>query len=438
MNYEKLRLEYLTEDNIEKVRNIRREDIPERWVDGVDTILELTQYGLTHGCKGHTFAIQWEETYIGWILLGGAIPWETDPPEMVEEPFYRLMSFVLDSRYRNQGIGGYVLELAVKEIYREYGVRPIALGVHRENVDAARFYERHGFIKTDTMEGEDRYFLRYPYLLQQLHTYEDCAGFQESFYGDPVFSDPMLINEETLRNNLRKSFKKPETNQVLGVFQRGELVGLFSFLVLREEQYAEMLVGLSREIGAFREILCYVEEAFPGFLVDFVLNPRNHLLRGLLKEKQGEFEPEQMKMVLGAPVKGLDTSEIVLFEEKYAEQYFEIHNQDMYWTGPRVAAAPEKFRTLLAIHQEKVVGYIDVTHCFQENEPYDLFVLPEFREMGYGRKLLTKAIEMNQPKDMMLLVDVDNIAGIRLYRSVGFEKSQGPGYLTVHWKIPLR
>ena len=61
-----------------------------------------------------------------------------------------------------KGIGGAVLEEAISLIYREFGVRPIACGVHRENHRAARFYEKHGFHRTDAMEGNDFYFLRYP------------------------------------------------------------------------------------------------------------------------------------------------------------------------------------------------------------------------------------------------------------------------------------
>ena len=155
-------LELLSKQNIDAVRAIHREDIPESWVDDADTLWELTQYGLDHNCIGHTYAVKYGDAYIGVILLGEAIPWETDPEEMKKEPFYRLMGFVVDNRYRSQGIGGKVLEMVIDTIYEEYGVRPIALGVHKENHGAARFYERHGFSGLDAMEGNDRYYIRYP------------------------------------------------------------------------------------------------------------------------------------------------------------------------------------------------------------------------------------------------------------------------------------
>ena len=155
-------LDLLTEANIDAVRSIHREDIPVSWVDDADTLWELTQYGLEHNCIGHTYAIKYGDAYIGVILLGEAIPWETDPAEMRNEPFYRLMGFVIDNRYRNQGIGSKVLEMVIDTIYKEYGVRPVALGVHKDNHAAARFYERHGFNRTDAMEGNDIYYIRYP------------------------------------------------------------------------------------------------------------------------------------------------------------------------------------------------------------------------------------------------------------------------------------
>ncbi len=275
-------------------------------------------------------------------------------------------------------------------------------------------------------------------VIQQIHSYGECRSFVEGFYGDPDFSDPMLMNEEQLQSNLLKAIGKPENHRVLGIYQAGEMVGLFAFLILRDEQYTEMLVGLSRDKGAYGEMLSYLTQNLASYNADFVFNPRNYLLRALLWERGAEFETPQQKMVLGAPVRNIDTTGVEIYSGKYAQQYFEIHNKDMYWTGERVAAAPEKFRTFLAVHEEKVVGYLDVTHCFAENEPFDLFVLPEYRRKGYGRKLLTKALEMNQPNGMMLLVEVDNDTAIRLYQSVGFSKADGPNYLTAHWTVPGR
>ena len=115
----------LTHENLDSVSKIDRSDISEAFVDTVSTIMEITDYGVSHHCIGHTFAVKYGNTYIGLILLGEAIAWETDPPEMSSEPFYRLMGFVVDKRFRGKGIGGKVLEMAISRVYEEFGERPI-------------------------------------------------------------------------------------------------------------------------------------------------------------------------------------------------------------------------------------------------------------------------------------------------------------------------
>ncbi|MBR5231564.1 MAG: GNAT family N-acetyltransferase [Clostridia bacterium] len=273
-------------------------------------------------------------------------------------------------------------------------------------------------------------------MIRIIKAYEECRDFVSGFIGDPRFSAPMLSNEEQVQYNLIKAIERPDSHCVLGVYCEEQMIGLFVFLVLREEKYVEMLAGLSREKDAYPEVLHYLEQHFPGFSADFVFNPDNDLLKELLEQRKAEFEPEQQKMVLGTPVPGLDTTGVELLSEKYTRQYCAIHNQDMYWTGEKVAEAQDRFRTLLAIHEGKVVGYVDVTCTYNENEPYDLLVLEEYRRMGYGRKLLAKALEMNQPNGMMLLVDADNVPAISLYESMGFVKVQGQNNLTVHWTVP--
>ena len=79
---------------------------------------------------------------------------------MSKEPFYRLMGFVVDKEYRGCGIGGEILEKTIQFVYRDFGKRSIALGCHKDNTRAEHFYLRHGFKKTDVMEGNDYYYLR--------------------------------------------------------------------------------------------------------------------------------------------------------------------------------------------------------------------------------------------------------------------------------------
>lgn len=271
-------------------------------------------------------------------------------------------------------------------------------------------------------------------MIQDISSYEDCREFISGFQGDPLFSDPMLSTQEMLDCNLIKAFTRPN-RRILGVYD-AQLAGLFVLLTLPEEKYLEMLVGLSREKQVYAELLTFLKQEYSGWNGDFVFNPRNVILKETLQDENAAFEQEQQRMVFSGQLLPVNTDEIHAFSEQYFAEYCAIHGKDMYWTGEKIAAAPEKFRTFLAINQGCVVGYLDVTHCFEENEPYDVYVLPEYRRRGYGRKLLVKALECNQPKGMMLLVETDNTAAIRLYESMNFKTVPGQNSLTAHWRIP--
>ena len=157
-----IRLEELTDSRRADVLGIDRSDISEDWVDSIPDILALHQYGLDHGCIGHTYAIYTEDACIGIILMGEGFPWPCDPPEVAGIPFYRIMGFVIDKAWRGKGLGSQVLEAVISRIFGEFGPRPILIGVQRDNVRAAGFYLRHGFQPTDSWDEDDRFFIRWP------------------------------------------------------------------------------------------------------------------------------------------------------------------------------------------------------------------------------------------------------------------------------------
>lgn len=261
---------------------------------------------------------------------------------------------------------------------------------------------------------------------------EICRAFAADFARDPRFSDPMLTNDAQLEANLLAPLARPERFCVFGVYRESALVGLFSFLVLREENYLEMLVGLSREAAAYSLMLRHLREKFAGFSADFVFNPKNSLLRDALRESGAEFEPPQRKLVLEQPLFRRENRRVLPLDTKNPAQYLAIHNKDMYWTGERVAAAQDRFRTLVAYSGETAVGYLDVTRGHEENEVYDLFVLPNYRQMGYGRALMERALDENRPSGMMLLVDTDNEPALRLFASMGFRAAENGESITAH------
>ena len=157
-----IRLEELTDSRRNDVLGIDRSDISENWVDSIPDILALHQYGLDHGCIGHTYAIYAEDVCIGIILMGEGFPWSCDPPEVAGIPFYRIMGLVIDKAWRGKGLGSQVLEAVITRIFGEFGPRPILIGVQQDNVRAADFYLRHGFRPTDSWDEDDRFYIRDP------------------------------------------------------------------------------------------------------------------------------------------------------------------------------------------------------------------------------------------------------------------------------------
>ncbi len=238
---------------------------------------------------------------------------------------------------------------------------------------------------------------------------------------DKSFCEPMLSNSKQMQSNLLDAPKKAN-NRIFGVFDGEEIIGLFVFLVLEQESYIEMIVGLSRCEHAYHEVMSYLKRTYKGCQADFVYNPGNNLLHEILQEEHAKFYPEQQKMVLKNLHEHVSGHQIELYHPKYKEQYVALHGTSGYWTAEKVLEAMDRFRVILGIEDGEVVGYLDVTYKYEENEPYDLYVKEKYRRQGYGKAMLAKAIAMNQPKDMMVLVDADELAAIGLYKSMGFEK----------------
>lgn len=268
-------------------------------------------------------------------------------------------------------------------------------------------------------------------MLKILTDVSEYMDFINEVNSDPDFSDPMLVTREQMQCNLLDASNKP-THQIWGIFNEEEITGLFVFLVLEEESYLEMLVGLSRTLKAYEEMLAFLKGKYKGYQVDFVYNPHNHLLHKLLQNENAKIYTEQQKMVLKREVPYKSNHQIVLYSPEYREQYSVIHRNEGYWTADKVIDASDKFRIILAIADDEVVGYIDVTYKYDENEPYDIFVKEEYRRRGYGKAMLARAIELNRPKAMTLLVDVDDTAALALLESLGFDRAVGENNITAY------
>ena len=253
-------------------------------------------------------------------------------------------------------------------------------------------------------------------MVREIDSFDSYEEFINGFSGNSDFADPHF---EFDHQNLYGSLKKD--NRKAYVVTEGETVkGFFVWMILPDEKYIEMLIGLSKEEMSIREMLAFIEHEYQGYQMDFVINPRHHVLCDVLISKNAKFEEEQQWMVWEKETENQYPYNIVLLTQEYEAQYIEKHNKDTYWTAEKVIKAKDRFRVFLAIHEEKVVGYIDVTYCYEKNEPYCIWVDSEYQRMGYEQALLQAAIKMNQPNQMMVLADVHHDDEIEMLESIGF------------------
>lgn len=266
-------------------------------------------------------------------------------------------------------------------------------------------------------------------MIRELTGVDRHMAFIRRLCAHPDFRDPMLCREAQLRHNLLDAHLDP-ANRILGVFDGERLTGLFVFLVLADERYTEMLAGLSDCPDTYAQLLPYLRGHYAGYRADFIYNPKNRLLHGVLEQAGAEFEPEQQKLVLQNEVPCPPDSRVVPYSPVWRPAYLAMHTVDRYWTGERVLAAPERFHVLLAMENGAPAGYLDLSYGQPENEPYDLFVRETSRRRGLGRALLARAVALNRPNAMSLLVDIDNTAAITLYESLGFVKADDENNIT--------
>lgn len=274
-------------------------------------------------------------------------------------------------------------------------------------------------------------FLNVKTMIISIDSLEEYTEFISAVSKDSSLSDPHFVYDQ---GNLYDAFKKK--NQIVFVSKQGDTVtGIFVWMVLEEDRYAEMIIGLVQTKAAMHEMLDYMEEHYSGYQADFVINPQNSIIRGVLNEKKAAFDTEQQRMFHHGKNSYTCNRCVEEFSPRWKEEYCSMHITDTYWTAEKVLSRPDRFRVLVAIEDEEFVGYLDVTRCFEMNEPYALYVKPEKENMGYEKALLESALAYNVPKTMMVMVDVDNLGEIQLFKSVGFETLKGQNNITATYTL---
>jgi len=258
-------------------------------------------------------------------------------------------------------------------------------------------------------------------MLEEITSLDRCEAFINEVCGDTNYVDPHYLYDNS---NLYGAFAKRDQH-VYAYVEDGKINGIFVLLILPTEKYVEMMIGLSKSEHAYRELFEYLEKNYKGYRCDFVINPKNILLKNILTSKNAIFENEQQRMIARQASQKEYSLDIQLYSDKWKRSYVDMHVKETYWTVEKVLSALDRFRVFLAIDKEQLVGYLDVTYAYKQNEPYSLVVLPQYQNQGYEEALLSKAIGLNGLNTMMTLVDVNAKEEIRIYQEAGFETIEG-------------
>ena len=258
-------------------------------------------------------------------------------------------------------------------------------------------------------------------MLEEITSLDRCEAFINEVCSDTNYVDPHYLYDS---NNLYGAFAKRDQHVYVNV-DGGNIDGIFVLLILSTEKYIEMIIGLSKSEHAYNELFEYLEKNYKGYRCDFVINPKNILLKNILTSKNAIFENEQQRMIARHRIEKEYSLDIQLYSDAWKESYIDMHVKETYWTAEKVLSALDRFRVYLAIDKERLVGYLDVTYAYKQNEPYSLVVLPQYQNQGYEEALLSKAIALNGSNTMMTLVDANAKEEIRIYQEAGFETIKG-------------
>ena len=92
-------------------------------------------------------------------------------------------------------------------------------------------------------------------MIKEIYSFDLYEDFIKGFSGDAVFADPHFeFDNNNLYNSLRSYDKKAYI-----VEEREKVNGLFVWLIIPNEKYIEMLIGLSKEESSIREMLAFIE-----------------------------------------------------------------------------------------------------------------------------------------------------------------------------------
>ena len=115
-------------------------------------------------------------------------------------------------------------------------------------------------------------------MIKEIRAWDEYINFINSFMEDESFSDPHMVYSQ---DNLWKALGGKD-QKVYAVLQGDQLFGIFVLMILKDDQYIEMIAALSRERKAYLEILDFMEENYADYKADFVFTNWDQILKVII------------------------------------------------------------------------------------------------------------------------------------------------------------
>ena len=133
----------ITEENWLEVASLEVEDRQKGYV--APAVGVIARGYVYRDCGGRVYAIENDGEIVGCALVR----------EFTDEPLgYDLQQFMIDRRYQGRGYGTAALELILDAMRREGRYDHVEVCVKKEDAEAIRMYEKHGFVDSGYVDEE--------------------------------------------------------------------------------------------------------------------------------------------------------------------------------------------------------------------------------------------------------------------------------------------
>lgn len=201
-----------------------------------------------------------------------------------------------------------------------------------------------------------------------------------------------------------------------------------------------------RRMGVFKKLFSLVKDEWSKKEIPkMLLLSDNNSISGLefIKTTGAEYTHTEYEMFLRNNAKQNEPSKEVILRKATNMDAREITRQNSIYFNIELREEDismpeeeEKFgsTTYMAEVNNKIVGKVRLNVEEGVGGIYGLGILPEYRGKGYGREMLSLAVEKLKEKDIkdiMLQVEAKNKKALNLYKSCGFEETTTMNYYEI-------